>query len=175
MSLLDFIKNIDAQEKDIIYFGGHFNPWHEGHSECLRKSPRSSIKVVIPDHNPLKQLSNRVLDIDREEIKSLNDNIYIYTGFFEQQIKNPTVNWLCSISRDLPDYSHSLLMGYDSYESLHKWSHYTDLLQCLDGLYVLNRQNSAVDKLYDIETVFLGRHPYESLSSTNIREKKSHP
>jgi len=175
MSLLDFIKEITDQQKDIIYFGGHFNPWHEGHSECLRKCPKDSIKLVIPDHNPLKQLSNRALEIDKDRIMSLNDNIHIYTGFFEQQVKNPTVSWLCSISKNLPDYTHSLLIGYDSYENLSKWKNYNELLDCLSGLYVLNRQNSATNKLYNIATVFLGSHPYESLSSSSIRDKKSHP
>lgn len=171
MKLFDFINDISSSSKEIIYFGGSFNPWHEGHSECLRKAPKNPLKIVIPDHNPHKEFSVRSLDLDEELIKSLNSNIHIYTGFFEQQINNPTIDWIADISLKLKSHKHSLLIGHDSYINLSKWKNYQELLKCLDKIYVLDRENESNERLYDINTVFLGSHKFEKLSSTKLRKK----
>lgn len=169
MKLLNYINKISSSPTEIIYFGGSFNPWHEGHSECLRKAPKESIKIVIPDHNPHKEFSKRSLKMDEKMICKLNVNVYIFKGFFEQQESNPTVDWIKNITAQLESHQHSLLIGYDSYINLSKWKNYEELLNYLDRLYVLDRQNDSNTKLYDIETIFLGSHEYESLSSTELR------
>lgn len=171
MNLLEFIQRIPHQSKDIIYFGGSFNPWHEGHSECLRKAPKNALKVVILDRNPQKKFNTSKISLDEDLITSLNDNVYIYWEFYYQDTKNPTINWISQIVRDLPLYSHSLLIGYDSFENFSTWKDYELILEKLNKLYVLNRMNKETELKYNIETIFLGDHPYESLSSSSIRLK----
>lgn len=170
MSLESFIKNIKSDSKDIIYYGGSFYPWHEGHSECLRRAPKEMIKIVIPDHNPHKSIAERSLSIDKEYITSLNDNTYIFEGFFNQREYNPTIKWIRPISKTLSTYTHSLLLGYDSYESLYKWESYKDIIKSIDSLYILNRENKRNEVLYDVDTIFLGTHEFESLRSSDLRD-----
>lgn len=171
MSLLEFIKSITIDSDEIIYFGGSFNPWHEGHSECLKKAPSNALKIVIPDHNPLKVMTDRELILDESQLKSLNKNVFIYLGFFDQKILNPTVDWIRPITQEFKDRSHALLMGYDSYIGLPKWKESEALLSIIDTLYVLNRKNDVQERLYPTDTVFLGSHIHESLSSSAIRKR----
>ena len=57
MSLIQFInKNLSSYiEDEIIFFGGSFNPWHKGHTECIKLLPQGIPIVILPDNNPFKQ------------------------------------------------------------------------------------------------------------------------
>ena len=58
MSIESFIENLPELEKreELIFFGGSFNPWHAGHSNCLRLMDPHKTIIVVPDHNPFKEL-----------------------------------------------------------------------------------------------------------------------
>ncbi len=187
MSLLEFInKNSKLEQSDeIVFFGGTFNPWHEGHTSCIKLLDSNKSLIILPDHSPHKELDTDSRQTDINLIKSIinqtSDNFYLYTGFYDAKIKNPTVNWISELKDKLNEKKLSLLIGYDSFISITKWTNASQLLSKLDHLYIVNRLND--EKLKDsqikglscyknLSLDFLGEHEHEKLSSTLIRGQK---
>ena len=42
-----------STKKEITFFGGSFNPLHEGHLECIRQFNDPENLIVVPDNKPL--------------------------------------------------------------------------------------------------------------------------
>ena len=165
---------------EIVFFPGSFNPWHEGHTACLKGCEDKPI-FIVPDHNPWKEVRKKnpwheVVHI-KENIKSISDkNITIYPGFLVEGKKNPTSSWLPHVNVE----KKWLLMGDDLFLGLHKWFEVDKLLSSLHGLYVcprgeskeeLNKQKENFQKNFNLEIVFLDHHEFEDLSSTQLRNK----
>jgi nicotinate-nucleotide adenylyltransferase len=183
MPMLEFIRQHLPQEKELIFFGGSFNPWHEGHEACIKLMDPQKKIVVLPDHNPYKEfIDNKLTNID--QIKSFLDNYpntYIFEGFFDAQKKNPTIHWLYEVKQAFKEKKLSLLMGFDTFMGIDKWIKAHELLNILDTIYVASRldnpeQKEAQTKVLrsinpDLSIQFLGNHPHEELSSTALRNK----
>lgn len=174
-----FLKK-DFNHTEATFFGGSFNPWHEGHSECLRRCPKTNI-VIIPDRNPWKeeiQLDCFFASFMELARKFENTRYSIYPGFYGREKANPTVDWLPKSSF----LRKSLLIGDDNFCSFLKWNKVEELIINLDEIYVLNRNHSELeinDSAQDILAIkdsvkitILGEHDFMSLSSTELREKK---
>ena len=187
MNLKDFILSTpdlkDAQE--IVFFGGSFNPWHEGHSACVRLLPKDKALIILPDHNPYKEVVDSKVDVLKELkdiTSSLNPNAHVYDEFLKAKRKNPTYYWLEALKRELPRKEFSLLLGFDSFTGIDKWIEAPSLLVLLHKLYVVSRLDNPSAKTEQVKRLksfnprleinFLGGHPYEALSSTEIRESK---
>lgn len=175
-------------EKEIVFFGGSFNPWHEGHTSCLKLLPSHLPVVIVPDHNPFKSLtkSNDKLSSPEQilnQVKYLNKNIFLYDGFFVREEKNPTNVWISELKKNLPLTKISFLVGYDTFSKMNSWINIDKLLKDLDCLYVASRLESDnlhhkdAQKLFptenNFEIKFLGHHKFEHISSSEIREKKT--
>lgn len=186
MSILDFIHAQNLYQQDeLVFFGGSFNPWHEGHSECLRLLKSNLPVIVIPDHNPYKELiTDKDLNLKslKDKINSLRDNTYLYEGFFNKNTKNPTAYWIKQIHEHLPQQKLSLLMGFDTFNALEKWIDAKELINNLSSLYIASRLENEDHRQKQIDVIininprivinFLGKHDYEELSSTKLRELK---
>lgn len=185
MKLIDFIKEYNLDSSEIVFFGGSFHPWHEGHSECIRLLPKNKNLVVLPDHNPHKKLveSNaRLSGIDeiKEELKKIPRETYLFDGFWSLDKVNPTVEWVKDLKGQNTGLKISLLMGFDSFEKIITWNESHILLNSLCTLYVVSRleakeQKELVAKKIkevspNIKIEFLGNHPFEHLSSTALRK-----
>lgn len=174
-----FIKDSFNHEV-VTFFGGSFNPWHEGHTECLKRCPAGNI-VIVPDRNPWKE----EMDVDcffksfMELARKFKDSDYsIFPGFYGLEKGNPTIDWLSKSEFD----KKSLLIGDDNFCSFFKWKRAEEVIESLEGIYVLNRVNSLEDinkiKLKieainkNISISILGEHDYMSLSSSSIRANK---
>lgn len=162
------------------FFPGTFNPWHEGHLECLKRSGLSDV-IVIPDFNPWKDTE----DEDKnywEEFKALAQELSetpypLYSGFWGEKTKNPTSSWLPYTKVD----ERFLVMGADTYMDLLYWKNPTEILSNLKGLRVLGRKVHEKEMLeqkealleinseLDIQIEIL--NPHEDLSSTKLREE----
>ena len=186
MSLKEFLheQNLD-QNKEFIFFAGSFNPWHEGHSECLRLMDGSKPIIIIPDRNPEKDLSaNDNLDLEQLESKtqSINKSSFLFNEFYLQNKKNPTSHWIEELKEEFPNNEISLLMGYDSFNSLDKWIKAHELINHLSHLYVASRletneqrekSKARLNKINpNLKIHFLGHHDFEEISSTQIREQE---
>lgn len=173
----------------VVFFPGSFSPWHKGHQACLLNLPEGESVVVLPDFNPWKEVRDKGLWSEVQEIwKGLIEiskerpdlSISLYLGFLCNQAANPTVEWLPMAigSRKW------LLMGEDTFLGLDKWKRALDVLSALEGIYVCPRaidegtvltQKEKLEELskQELKIEFLEAHPYQNYSSTWARKHKS--
>jgi len=183
---MDLIPSLFWPSKDfatssVTFFGGSFNPWHEGHLECLRQCSKiESNLVIVPDYSPWKENAQEgPLEILKELSRKTANRFPIYPGFWgidSVEKRNPTVNWLSNV--DLVQINW--LMGDDTFFHFLKWNKIEVVARCLSKIYVVPRDHKLVElqpiqeKLLEInpklEIVFLDDHPYKELSSTSLRE-----
>ena len=189
MSLIDYIKkqNLHQNYQELIFFGGSFNPWHSGHTSCLTLMDPNKLIIVMPDHNPFKDVTAKgdrfssVEDI-KQELAIRAKHTYLYAGFLEDDFHNPTHNWLQQIAVEFPEHKLSLLMGFDSFMSLDKWIEARSILLNLDCLYIASRldNNQAKQSQFHLlksispalKIEFIGHHKFEHLSSTQLRAEE---
>jgi nicotinate-nucleotide adenylyltransferase len=168
------------RDAEVIFFGGSFNPWHAGHAECLRLAPANLTKIVLPDQSPLKENHKHQQDLDliKAEISKI-PNTYFFDTFSFLTIKNPTFEWLNYLAQN-SSYKLSLLIGMDNFLHFNKWYRYRDIINITHHIYIASRLESGEQKdqalqdlkphLIENKFQFLGRHPFEALSSTNLRK-----
>ena len=168
-------------DKEIVFFGGSFYPWHEGHQACLDLCPSQNI-VIIPDSNPWKkdELANQrrcLWEEYRELAVKFKDSPYaIFPGYFGIEEGNPTVSWLPKFQIE----GKQLLLGTDSFVSLMDWKESKKVIKCVSKLYVVPRDNDSKDQKKLEETLksvnpnlviqHLGDHQFKHLSSSEIRK-----
>lgn len=171
---------IEASEQEWVFYGGSFNPWHEGHQACLDLMPRNRKLVIVPDRNPWKPNARPLSwkDLWQLALQAHDAGHSLYPGFFLMSEPNPTVSWLPKVPG-----KKSLLLGDDNLCQIKKWKDHEKLLSCLTSLYVAPREvsselealieeSSEYVRSFGIEVKRLGRHDYEHVSSTDIRAKK---
>lgn len=176
----------DHDFDEIVFFGGTFNPWHQGHQACLNLIPKDKTLLILPDRNPQKELRELEPVYTLLQISSrarLKDNQYLVPTFLLEQKKNPTVEWVEKLKNDFPTLNISLLMGFDSFSTLKTWIRTGDLLPKIHTIYVVSRleddgdRRLALDEAHalgpHLNVIFLGKHEYENISSTDIRKKQS--
>ena len=169
---------------EIVVFAGTFNPWHSGHQACLTLLPDDKICLVAPDRNPYKEL--RTLDAVTTVLEvsthgTFKKNHFLVPTFLLEHKKNPTIDWVLRFQENLPDQKLSLLMGFDSFSTLKTWTRADELLPLIDTIYVASRLEDDEDRILaldeahalgpNLNVVFLGKHDYENVSSTEIRNK----
>lgn len=188
MSIESFIESLPSIEKrdELIFFGGSFNPWHDGHSSCINLMDPNKTIIVVPDHNPFKELvpsehKQTGLDELRNKLNTFKNETYLFTEFFEQDEKNPTYEWIAKLKAKFPQKKLSLLIGFDTFMGIDKWINVESLLGHLDTLYIASRMDNEELKSKQIQLIsnlsavhihFLGRHDFEHLASSKIRECK---
>jgi nicotinate-nucleotide adenylyltransferase len=164
----------------VTFFGGTFNPFHQGHLSCLELCPEKNI-VVIPDRNPQKDVRNF---LPYEEYLLILEQLsgrpyYVYPGFWANHNANPTYTWLPYVK--IPE--KNFLMGDDTFMNFLSWQFPDVILNALTKLYVVPRNFHEKKHLNELEIqriklneinpklqiIFLGDHDYKNLSSTEIR------
>lgn len=169
-------------EAEMIFFGGSFNPWHQGHRACLELLGKRKC-IILPDRNPFKEVIKiSPLRVYQDIFQHLDPNYhYLNPEFVLAEERNPTYTWVKTTQQRFPGADLSLLMGMDSLLAIDTWFMAPKLLHLLRRIYVASRleDSSEQDKirkelsLYpNLELVFLGHHPFESLSSTELRKEK---
>lgn len=169
--------------KEWVFFAGSFNPWHQGHQACINLLPDDKLCLVLPDRNPFKEERDinpvgAVLEISTKA--KFKKNQFLVPSFLMQEGKNPTINWIEKFKEDFPEYQASLVMGFDSFSSLKSWTRASELIPMLSTIYVVSRLEEdkerflALDQVHalsrELNIVFLGKHEFENLSSTKIRD-----
>lgn len=167
-----------------VFFGGTFNPWHQGHQACLNLLSDDKPCLILPDRNPQKELRNlspvsTLLEISTKA--RFKKHQFLVPSFLLMNEKNPTVDWVERLKDEMPTLKISLLLGFDSFANLKTWVRSSDLLPQVHTLYVVSRLEDdderarALDEAHalssDLNVVFLGKHEFENVSSTEIRNR----
>lgn len=172
----------------LIFYGGSFNPWHNGHSACLslcvgfiKYRHLDKTICVVPDSNPWKlEAVKKNVDCYFSRYKRIcgkinKANVVVFPGFFGMESANPTINWIGQVNKE----SKSLLIGDDSFFNILKWKDSDQLLNTLDEIYVvprdltaeeIDRKRKEIIENYNIIIDILPDHDYRSVSSTKIRD-----
>ncbi len=160
-----------------VFFGGSFNPWHEGHRECVNQCPKKNI-IIVPDFNPWKErLEQKCAFSSFKDLCFLlkDTDFSIYPGFWGLEKSNPTASWLPLVT--FPSFG--LLIGDDNFLKFDKWLNYKKILGDIDFLYVVPRNHNLLEinqmkkklEIFNSSINILNEHSYQSISSTKIREK----
>lgn len=173
-----FLNGLQSTQEEWVFYGGSFNPWHQGHSACLDLLPHKKI-VILPDRNPWKKEEslieeNLCLFLDQLSQKIHPERHALYPGFLAMDGVNPTIDWFSKVVG-----KKSLLIGADNLLSFSKWKDYQHLLAQVHCLYVAPRTIEQSEeqfaaalehcRLFAREVRVLDRHDFEDLSSTKLR------
>ena len=166
---------------EAIFFGGSFNPWHNGHRACVQLCPSQEKLIVVPDFSPFKKTAGETCFWFRyRQIKQevSDSECSVFPGFCGMELPNPTIRWLPATT-----FPHKrLLLGDDSFVSFPKWAEAAALLESLDEILVVPRtaDPESIKQVREwlrrekpeCEVQMLGDHPYRDLSSTLIRRQE---
>ncbi|MBP9673741.1 MAG: hypothetical protein KBD63_01480 [Bacteriovoracaceae bacterium] len=170
----DFLK----EKNEIIFFAGSFNPWHQGHLNCLKLSPDISRTLIILDSNPQKNNMETLSPWQKYLAikKSLQENSiksFIYPSFACHP--NPTYPWLKIFEEKNPTIKISFLMGDDAFFGLPTWFNYQKLKKIIKHFYVVPRIATAHElesfaQKEELSFTRLADHPYKDVSSSHLRK-----
>lgn len=167
-------------EQEVTFFGGSFNPWHEGHKECLRQCSKiEDFIVVVPDYSPWKENSQEgALETLASLAKRIDNEFPIYPGFWaldSQEQRNPTASWLKHVNAKRINW----LMGDDTFYNFLKWDRVEEVVTKLKKIYVVPRdhdqselkaiESQLLEFNSELRVIYLESHPYQDLSSTKLR------
>lgn len=171
-----------------VFYGGSFDPWHSGHQACLDLLPEEKVCLILPDRNPQKEIKeldvvSTILEISTKA--RFKKNQFLAPTFLIEQKVNPTIDWVERMRNHYPFHNLSLLIGFDSLKNISTWIRYKDILKIINTIYVASRLESDIDRkeiseelteqFPKLKIIFLGRHDFENVSSTNLRNKKGRP
>lgn len=124
--------------REAAFFPGTFDPWHEGHTQCVLLADAGHL-VVAPDRNPWKQGAPAAepFAVLRGVPRGLlaGGGRSLYTGFLGKGGPNPTSGW----ARGLPAPWAALVMGDDGFLGLDRWRDAGALLAGLRRVVVVPR------------------------------------
>lgn len=171
-------------DKEVVFYGGSFNPWHKGHQACIDLLPREKQLVVVLDRNPQKETTQfdpfekwKEL-MEKIDLKDNQAAREIYPGFLLKETVNPTITWMKYIRQKYSKSQASLMIGFDQLKNFRTWDNAEELAKLIHKLYVVSREEDDLEmkKLQEefmndlkLEVISLGHHPYEDVSSTKIR------
>lgn len=162
--------------------GGTFNPVHSGHIQgalSVQKEFALDEVWLIPAKMPVHKIYNEQASID-DRLAMLNLAIDGLPGFSVSNIelRRITPSYTVITAEELVDMYPSdhfyFIIGSDSYNDLHHWKDYAEILSMLDVI-VLNRPGFPVinNHLTDDEKkkVLFSKNDLLDISSSEIRKK----
>ena len=166
---------------ELIFFGGSFNPWHDGHRACVELChqvlPKGKI-IIVPDHNPWKKLAAQTCFW--AALRQLGTHLAetpfsIFPGFYGLEQEHPTVSWLLKHE----GHKKSFLIGDDNLMSFLSWQQAPALLKNLYRLIVVPRIATAAERALQmarlkkfnpaLKFTILPDHPFKKVASSKIR------
>jgi nicotinate-nucleotide adenylyltransferase len=157
-------------------FFGSFNPIHLGHlmiaSWMAEFTDISQVWFVISPHNPLKEKSSLLPDVNRlymvnvaveEEPKFKASNIEFHLP--QPSFTIDTLTWL---SEQHPEKEFVLIAGSDILPSFHKWKNYEQLLEQYH-FYIYPRPGAAKSPFDGNGHIHFVSAPRVEISSSFIR------
>ncbi len=157
-------------------FFGSFNPIHIGHlaiaNYMVEFTDLDKVWFVISPHNPLKQKTTLLPDIQRLSMVRLAveyDNRFKASNIeFELPQPSYTINTLEYLKEKHPEQEFVLIMGSDGLDTFHKWKNYKELIANYQR-YIYPRPETDKKLLQHIENGMVVNAPLMEISSTFIR------
>jgi len=158
-------------------FFGSFNPIHTGHliiaEHVAFHTEIDKVWFVISPHNPLKEAHSLLNEYDRLHLVELaiGDNPKFRASNVEFHLPKPsfTIDTLTYLSEKFPLERFSVIIGSDSYQNIHRWKNYEQLLQQYE-LIVYQRPGFAVEPVEGAKITVL-HAPMLDISATFIRRE----
>lgn len=160
------------------YFGGSFNPIHEGHIRLADRACQSGLVdevwFVVSPQNPLKSTADpndaaSRLAAVREALQPYPH--LIASGFeLDKPLPSYTIDNLNLAASQYPDRTFVLIIGGDNLDDLTRWKDYEQLLSNYDIL-VYPRPGASNTIPQGWQRVKLLDGPLMAISSTEIRQK----
>jgi nicotinate-nucleotide adenylyltransferase len=134
-------------------FFGSFNPIHVGHliigSYMAEFTDLSQVWFVVSPQNPLKPRKDLLNEYERLEMVRLatEDDPKLKASDIEFNLTKPsfTINTLLHLDEKYPDRQWTLIMGSDTFQTLHKWKNYESLINDYE-IYIYPRPDSPLNK-----------------------------
>jgi nicotinate-nucleotide adenylyltransferase len=169
----------------ILFFGGSFNPIHNGHTKLVKKvAKRLNIEkiVLIPTgKSGYKETDDFASSQDRLNMCRLateDSNIEISTVETDVAEQSYTYSTLKKLHKIYEDFDFYFMMGSDMFLTFHSWRNPTEVL-AQTSLVIIPRdsseiddlENYAIDKFKDyLEKIIFVDVEKIDISSTKIRE-----
>jgi nicotinate-nucleotide adenylyltransferase len=159
-----------------LYFGS-FNPIHIGHlivaNHVTEFTEVDKIWFVVSPHNPLKDTHSLLNEYHRLHLVNLaiEGNSKFRASNVEFHLPKPsyTIDTLTYLSEKFPLERFSVIMGADSFQNIHRWKNYEQLLKKY-SLIVYNRPGFEIKETYGADLQLLDA-PLLEISSTFIRSQ----
>ena len=165
-----------------LYFGS-FNPIHTGHlivaNHVVTHTDVDKVWFIVSPHNPLKDSHSLLNEYDRLHLVNLaiEDNSKFRASNVEFQLPKPsyTIDTLTYLTEKFPLERFSVIMGADSFQNIHRWKNFEQLVSRFSFL-VYKRPGFQVKDTHGATITILDA-PMLEISSTYIRtlikEKRS--
>ena len=159
-----------------LYFGS-FNPIHIGHliiaNHMIGHTDIDKVWFVVSPHNPLKDSHSLLNEYDRLHLVKLaiEDNPKFRASNVEFQLPKPsyTIDTLTYLVEKFPLETFSIIMGSDSFQNIHRWKNYEQLVKQYSFLVYL-RKGFEITETHGAKIRIL-QAPVLDISSTFIREQ----
>lgn len=159
-----------------LYFGS-FNPIHNGHliiaNHVAEHCKVDKVWFVVSPHNPLKESKSLLNEYDRLHLVKLaiQDNDKLSVSDIEFRLPRPsfTIDTLTYLQEQFPKHTFSIIMGSDSFQNIHRWKNYTQLLARYT-LIIYNRPGFVIRETYGAQLSFV-QAPLLEISSTYLRDQ----
>ena len=172
----------DAPVRRVGFFGGSFNPIHNGHIVLARSLKEAAgldeVWFVVSPQNPFKRQADLLSDAARLEMVSaaLAGEQGLKPCGVELGMPLPSYTWrtLCRLRRDCPDCRFTLLIGGDNWARFGQLYHGADILaSCPIVIYPRGGEGGveAIDPAVLPPGVTLAHTPLIGISSTEVRRR----
>lgn len=161
----------------IGFFGGSFNPIHNGHialaREIMVEAGLQEVWFVVSPHNPLKESVTLMPDSDRLAMveQALLGEPGMRASDCEFRMPRPsyTQHTLEMLRRDCPHDEFVLLVGADNWACFNKWRNHAEILRH-HAVAVYPRRGYTVDAGSMPQGVTLLHTSLFDVSSTQVRQ-----
>lgn len=160
----------------IAFFGGTFDPIHQGHLDIAQKAVAQlglQRVIFIPcKRSPHKPIAPRTKDIDRFEMLKLATTNYPWAEVSDYELQSPppsfTWNTIKYFKGELKEpFSLFLIIGFDQWENLSAWKNIEIIARDVQFIVVGRSQQPKPRK--DFRAHFIeGNHP---ASASEIRKR----
>jgi nicotinate-nucleotide adenylyltransferase len=156
-----------------LYFGS-FNPIHVGHliiaSHVANHTKVDQVWLVVSPQNPLKKASTLLNEYHRLHLvkKALEKDDQLKASDIEFKLPKPsyTIDTLTFLAEKYPTYSFSVIMGSDSFQNIHNWKNFDQIIKNY-SIYVYLRPGFEITNV--LENVTVLKAPLLEISSTTLR------